>query len=50
MGPHQQADEFNNRVFQNLLDSFADQYAPVTGRLQKLLNERGWTHLQRTSH
>ena len=27
----------------NLLDSFADQYAPVTDRLQELMAERGWT-------
>lgn len=47
----QQPDELDDRAFVNLLDSFADQFAPVTDRLQELLAERGWsgwTHLERT--
>ena len=47
---HQQSDELDEPAFANLLDSFAEQYAPVTDRLQQLLNERGWsgwTHLER---
>lgn len=46
----QQSDELDEPAFANLLDSFAEQYAPVTDRLQQLLNERGWsgwTHLER---
>lgn len=48
---HQQPDELDDRTFANLLDSFADQFAPVTDRLQELLAERGWsgwTQLERT--
>ncbi|MGH3360576.1 MAG: MerR family transcriptional regulator [Nocardioidaceae bacterium] len=47
----EQSDEFDDQTFQNLLDSFADQFGPVTDRLQELLIERGWsgwTHLERT--
>ncbi|MDN5853084.1 MAG: MerR family transcriptional regulator [Actinomycetia bacterium] len=47
----QESDEFDDQVFQKLLDSFADQFAPATDRLQELLIERGWTgwtHLERT--
>lgn len=52
-GAKPQPDELENSVFQSLLDSFADRYAPVTDRLQELLNERGWTgwtNLERTGH
>lgn len=48
---NKQADELDEPAFANLLDSFADQYTPITDRLQQLLNERGWagwTHLERT--
>lgn len=47
----QEPDEFDDHVLQKLLDSFADRFAPVTGRFQELLVERGWsgwTHLERT--
>lgn len=40
-----------DQAFGNLLDSFADRFAPVTDRFQELLAERGWTgwtHLERT--
>ncbi len=46
----QQPDELDDRAFVNLLDSFANQFAPITDRLQELLAERGWsgwTHLER---
>lgn len=49
----QQPDELDEPAFVNLLDSITDQYAPITDRLQELLNERGWTgwtHLERTNH
>lgn len=47
----EESDGFDDRIFQSLLDSFADRYAPVTDRLQELLTERGWTgwtHPERT--
>ena len=48
---YKQDDLFDDRVFQSLLDSFAERYAPITDRLQELLNARGWTgwtHIHRT--
>lgn len=48
----EQPEELTDSAFVGLLDSFADQFAPITDRLQKLLNERGWsgwTNLERIS-
>lgn len=44
------SEELENPMLRNLLDSFAERYAPITNRLQELLNERGWagwTQLER---
>ncbi|MDN5758520.1 MAG: MerR family transcriptional regulator [Tomitella sp.] len=46
-----QPDELAEQAIVKLLDSLADQFAPVTDRLQNLLTERGWTgwtQLERT--
>ncbi|MGH3317992.1 MAG: MerR family transcriptional regulator [Nocardioidaceae bacterium] len=39
----EQPEELDDMAIVNLLDSFADQYAPVTDRLQELMRERGWS-------
>jgi DNA-binding transcriptional MerR regulator len=39
----QQPEQLEDSAIVSLLDSFAERYAPITDRLQELMNERGWT-------
>lgn len=46
-----QPEELDDPAFAELLDSLASRFAPVTDRIQQLMNERGWsgwTQLERT--
>jgi DNA-binding transcriptional MerR regulator len=38
-----QPEELDDVAIVSMLDSFAEQYAPVTDRLQELMRERGWS-------